>query len=91
MTLAKRFAGTLFGIALALGVALGMAASAEAAYATDYVQKSWNGSSVVSTTKSSSCSTITDDTEYISGWWAVTGNVSSDERLVVQGTANIVL
>ena len=89
--IARKSERLLLALVLAMGL---MCATSGTAYATEsvtYIEKSWNGSEVVSETKTAECTPITDSTTGISGWYVVNGNINSSERLVVSGTANIIL
>lgn len=62
--------------------------------AVQYIEHSWNGSSVVSTTKSADATAVNSTgfgVTWSSGWYKVTGNVTIDDRATVSGTVNLIL
>ena len=87
--------GFLLAVVLAAGFLLAASRPAYAAESVDYVQKSWDGTRVVSETKTAECTPITSDMENIGGevpsWYVVKGDVTIDRRLVVWGVVNIIL
>ena len=85
----------LLAVVLAAGFLLAASGPAYAAESVDYVEKSWDVTRVVSTTKTAECTPITSDMENIGGevpsWYVVKGDVTIDRRLVVWGVVNIIL
>ena len=82
-----------FMAVLTAALAASLLCGAQPAWAdsVQYIEKRWNGTQVVSETKTAECTPITDSTTGISGWYVVNGNIESSKRLVVSGTANIIL
>lgn len=83
----------LLAVILQIGM---MPANVFAASSVSYVERSWNGSQVVQTTKTANCTPISDidEDEFESGGWYYVDTdteYSSRERLEISGTVNIVL
>ncbi|SEO71331.1 Ig-like domain-containing protein [Denitrobacterium detoxificans] len=90
---ARKSERLLLALVLAMGFLFATSGTAYANEAVAYVEKSWDSAKaeVVSETKTAECTPITSSTTGISGWYVVNGNIESSKRLVVSGTANIVL
>ena len=82
----------LLAVILQIGM---MPANVFAGSSVSYVERSWNGSKVVETTKTANCTPVSDvdEDEFSSGWYYVDADktYSSRERLEISGTVNIVL
>lgn len=89
--IARKSKSLLLALVLAMGLLCATSGTAYANEAVAYVEKSWDGTKVVSETKTAECAPITDSTTDINGWYIVSGNINSSKRLVVSGTANIIL
>ena len=87
----------LLSLALCLCMVLSLLpASSLTAFAADsvsYIDRSWNGSEVTSTTKSVTDYTTVESstTTMSSGWYVVKGNTTVQERITVTGDAHLIL
>ena len=85
----------LLALVLAAGFLFATSGTVYATESVEYVEKSWDVTRVVSTTKTAECTLITSDMKNIGGevpsWYVVKGDVTIDRRLVVWGVVNIIL
>jgi hypothetical protein len=83
----------LLALVLAMGFLFATSGTAYAVENVSYVEKSWDGTKVVSETKTVECAPITKDTENIQGWYYVSGAIESTNRITVAegAEANIIL
>lgn len=65
--------------------------SAGAASGVLYLSRSWNGSEVVTETKTADCQDYNSGITDLNGWYYVNGYYEVSQRLNVTGTANIVI
>ena len=92
-----RMTGRFLLLALMLAAVLATAAQAEsleAVYNVRYIERSWDAQAkkVVETEKTEHyCVAIDENTEKITGEYVVNRNVDSEKRLVIEGTASIIL
>ena len=66
-------------------------ASVGAASGVSYLSRSWNGSEVVTETKTADCQDYNSGITNLDGWYYVNGYYEVSQRLNVTGTANIVI
>ena len=66
-------------------------ASVGAASGVSYLSRSWNGSEVVTETKTADCQDYNSGITDLNGWYYVNGYYEVSQRLNVTGTANIVI
>lgn len=66
-------------------------ASVGAASGVSYLSRSWDGSKVVTETKTADCQDYNSNITDLNGWYYVNGNHEVSQRLNVTGTANIVI
>lgn len=65
--------------------------SAGATSGVTYTSRSWNGSEVVTETKTADCVDYNSGITDLNGWYYVNGYYEVSQRLNVTGTANIVI
>ena len=66
-------------------------ASVGAASGVSYLSRSWNGSEVVTETKTADCQDYNSGITNLDGWYYVNGYYEVSQRLNVTGTANIII
>lgn len=90
---ARKSKSLLLALVLAMGFLFATSGTAYAVEDVSYVEKSWDGTKVVSETKTAECALITKDTENIQGWYYVSGDIETKNRIkVAEGAeANIIL
>ena len=73
-------------VAVVVVFAASLLCGAQPAWAdsVQYVEKSWDGTKVVSTTKTKESTHILPDTVNLNGWYYVTGTIENGNRLVVE-------
>ena len=85
---AKSTSAKVFWVMALLAAALtaSLLCGAQPAWAdsVQYVEKSWDGTKVVSTTKTKESTHILPDTVNLNGWYYVTGTIENGNRLVVE-------
>ena len=77
---------------LILLLLLPVSAWAEATKETvSYIECSWNGSEVTSSTKTATATVVTDQTIWSNGWYVVNSNITINSRVTVTGHVHLIL
>ena len=56
-----------------------------------YIECSWNGSEVTSSTKTATATVVTDQTTWSTGWYVVNSNITINSRVTVTGHVHLIL
>jgi len=89
----KRLLAWVLTLAMIISVLPMNILTVSAADAVSYISRSWNGSSVVSETKSVTSYTVvtSNTTTMSSGWYVVNSDVTVSSRITVSGSVNLIL
>ena len=88
-----RITGLLITMVMLLALLGAFCLTVSAAESVSYVDREWNGTEVVSSTKTVSdyTSMTSETTTLTSGWYVVDSNVTYDTRLTVTGAVHLIL
>ena len=79
---------TLFILLLLLPVSAWAEATKES---VSYIECSWNGSEVTSSTKTATATVVTDQTTWSNGWYVVNSDTTINSRVTVTGHVHLIL
>ena len=84
----------ILALLLLLALAAGLMTTAQAAEKTtvSYIERAWDDQGVTETPKTANCTVVdSGTTDWGTGWYAVTGNVTVSDRITVTGDVHLIL
>ena len=84
----------ILALLLLLALAAGLMTTAQAAEKTTvgYIERAWDDQGVMETPKTANCTVVdSGTTDWGTGWYAVTGNVTVSDRITVTGDVHLIL